>query len=92
MAIIMTQTARGSANIYGNESREYVEGEELQTGEQWQKDLAQAFLDAGLAKETKTVKPTETKQEAAPEASSGVKATIKKAIKPKAAKATKSSD
>lgn len=91
MAIIMTQTARGSANVYGNQSREYVEGEELKTDEPWQKDLAQAFLDAGLAKETKTVKPTETKQEAAPEASSGVKQAIKKAVAPKKGK-SKTSD
>ena len=92
MAIIMTKTAKGSANQYGNETRMYNEGEEIVIDAPWKQTLADNFLASGLAKETKTIAPTETKEVPTEAADSGVTATIKKAIKPKGAKAKKSSD
>lgn len=91
MAIIMTKTVKGSANQYGNETRMYNEGEEIVIDAPWKQTLADNFLAAGLAKETKTVLPTETKVEATEAADSGVTATIKKAVTPKRGKAKKSS-
>jgi len=92
MAIIMTQTVKGSANQYGNETRMYNEGEEIVIDAPWKQALADNFLAAGLAKETKTVSPTETKEAATEAADSGVTATLKKAVTPKRGKAKKSSD
>ena len=66
MAIIMTHSAKGSANVYGSETRMYMAGEELKTSEPWQQQLANNFIAAGLARDTKVVSPTETK-ETAPE-------------------------
>ena len=62
MAIIMTHSAKGSANIYGSETRMYKAGEELPTKEPWQKALADNFIAAGLARDTKVASPTETKE------------------------------
>ena len=62
MAIIMTKTVKGSANQYGNETRMYNEGEEIVIDAPWKQALADNFLASGLAKETKTVAPTETKK------------------------------
>lgn len=91
MAIIMTKTVKGSANQYGNETRMYNEGEEIVIDAPWKQTLADNFLASGLAKETKTVSPTEIKEVATEAADSGVTATIKKAVTPKRGKATKSS-
>tara|TARA_R100001509_G_scaffold133431_1_gene87017 strand:- start:901 stop:1200 length:300 start_codon:yes stop_codon:yes gene_type:complete len=62
MKIIMVQTARGSANKYGNETRMYNEGEEIILDEPWKESLAQNFVIAGLAKEVKVVEVQETKR------------------------------
>lgn len=91
MAIIMTKTVKGSANQYGNETRMYNEGEEIVIDAPWKQTLADNFLASGLAKETKTVSPTEIKEVATEAVDSGVTATLKKAVTPKRGKATKSS-
>ena len=65
MAIVMTHSAKGSANMYGSETRMYVAGEQLITDAPWQQALADNFIAAGLARETKVVSPTETKENAA---------------------------
>ena len=62
MAIVMTHSAKGSANMYGSETRMYEAGEQLVTDAPWQQALADNFIAAGLARDTKTVQPTETKQ------------------------------
>ena len=62
MKIIMTQSVRGSANQYGNETRMYNEGEELVIDQPWQKALADNFLAAGFAKEAKVMDVQETKR------------------------------
>lgn len=92
MAIIMTQTVRGSANQYGNETRMYNEGEEIIIDAPWKQALADNFLRSGLAKETKVVEPTSTGDDAPVAAENGVKSTIKKAISPKRGRPKKSSD
>jgi hypothetical protein len=92
MAIVMTHSAKGSANMYGSETRMYEAGEQLVTDAPWQQALADNFIAAGLARDTKTVQPTETKEVATEAADSGVTATIKKAVTPNRGKATKSSE
>lgn len=62
MKIIMTQSVRGSANQYGNETRMYNEGEELVIDKPWQEALAKNFLASGFAKEAKVVDVQETKR------------------------------
>ena len=62
MAIVMTHSAKGSANMYGIETRMYEAGEYLVTDAPCQQALAVNFIAAGLARDTKTVQPTETKQ------------------------------
>ncbi len=62
MKVIMVQTARGSANKYGNETRMYKEGEEIILDEPWKQQLANNFIVSGLAKEVKVVEPTEVKR------------------------------
>ena len=61
MKIIMTKTARGSANQFGNETRLYNEGEEIILDQPWKEALARNFVVAGLAREVKVTAPTETK-------------------------------
>ena len=61
MKVIMTQTALGSANEYGSQTRRYMEGEELALDLPWQKVLAENFISSGLAREVKVTAPTETK-------------------------------
>lgn len=65
MAIKMLVNAKGSSNEYGSETRIYKAGEELIADAPWKENLIANFLAAGLAQETKVVKPTETKSEAA---------------------------
>tara|TARA_R100000329_G_scaffold146560_1_gene133187 strand:+ start:614 stop:910 length:297 start_codon:yes stop_codon:yes gene_type:complete len=62
MKVIMTQTALGSANEFGNQTRRYMEGEELALDLPWQKALAENFIASGLAREVKVSGPTETKR------------------------------
>lgn len=47
----MIRSSKGASNEYGSETRVYQVGEELETKEQWQKTLAQSFLDEGSASE-----------------------------------------
>ena len=61
MKVIMTQSALGSANEYGSQTRRYLEGEELALDQPWQKALADNFIASGLAREVKVTGPTETK-------------------------------
>lgn len=76
MAIMMTKTVKGSANQYGNETRTYNEGEEIVIDAPWKQTLADNFLAAGLAKETKVVSPTDTSSQA-PERARNADGTLK---------------
>ena len=61
MATVMIKNGIGVANGMGSVTRTYTEGEELSSSEDWEKARNAAFIAAGLAEETKVVKPTETK-------------------------------
>ena len=61
MATVMIKNGVGVANSMGSVTRTYTEGEELSSNEDWEKARNAAFIAAGLAEETKVVKPTETK-------------------------------
>ena len=58
----MTHSAKGSANVYGSETKMYQAGEEIVIDAPWKETLANNFIAAGLARDTKVVSPTETKQ------------------------------
>ena len=60
MAIVMTNDAVGASSESGAETRIYKSGEELPDTD-FGKRLGQTFIQAGLARETKTVAPSETK-------------------------------
>ena len=60
MQIKMTQSAFGSANESGNETKEYAKDEIIDCTKPWQITLAKVFLDEGFAVETKTAKPETT--------------------------------
>jgi len=64
MATVMIKNGIGVANGMGSVTRTYNEGEELSSNEDWEKERNAAFIAAGLAEETKVVKPTETKANA----------------------------
>ena len=49
--IVMIKSSIGAANEYGSQTRNYMVGEELELKENWQKTLAQSFVDAGVANE-----------------------------------------
>lgn len=49
--IIMIKTAKGTANESGSITRVYEAGEELETKEEWQKTLAESFVEQGLAEQ-----------------------------------------
>jgi hypothetical protein len=71
MKITMLKNMQGSGNAMGNVSMTYEEGQTYDMTEGWQKEIANAFVDAGGAKEvgakeTKTVEPTEKQAEEAP--------------------------
>jgi hypothetical protein len=61
MKITMLQSTKGAADGSGSTTRIYAAGEEMDAKLPWQKVLASAFVDAGVAEETKVVAPTETK-------------------------------
>lgn len=65
MAIRMLVNAKGASNEYGSETRIYTAGEEIVADEPWKEALIANFIAAGLAQDTKVVKPTEQKVEAA---------------------------
>jgi len=60
MAIVMTNDFLGATDDTGSKTRVYKTGEELPNDE-FGKKLGQIFIDAGVARETKVVAPTETK-------------------------------
>ena len=62
MKIQITKNIIGTANELGSQSKMYVEGMVFTAVAEWEKKLAQQFMDAGCAKEIKTVAPTETKK------------------------------
>jgi len=68
MKIKMTKTMVGSANNMGSVSMKYEAGQEYMMTADWQKTIAQVFIDLGSAEligekiEKKIVSPTETKR------------------------------
>ncbi len=64
MAIKMLVSMLGSSNEYGSETRMYQAGEEIVIDKPWKQALVANFIAAGVAQETKVVKPTETKTKA----------------------------
>jgi len=61
MAIKMLVSTLGASNEYGSETRMYEAGEEIIIDKPWKQALVANFIAAGVAQETKVVKPTETK-------------------------------
>ena len=49
--IVMIKSSKGTANESGSIVRVYEAGEELETKEEWQKILAESFVEAGVAEE-----------------------------------------
>lgn len=49
--IVMIKSSIGVANEHGSQTRSYQAGEELEIKEDWQKALAQSFLEQGVANE-----------------------------------------
>ena len=64
MAVKMLVSMLGSSNEYGSETRMYQAGEEIVIDKPWKQALVANFIAAGVAQETKVVKPTETKTKA----------------------------
>ena len=64
MAIKMLVSMLGASNEYGSETRMYQAGEEIVIDKPWKQALVANFIAAGVAQETKVVKPTETKTKA----------------------------
>ncbi|MAK51588.1 hypothetical protein [Marinobacter sp.] len=62
MVVKVLQSVKVATNKEGiGSGKRYAVGEELPTDEDWQKQIAQNLIDAGIAEETKIVKPQETK-------------------------------
>ncbi|MEK9767835.1 MAG: hypothetical protein VW683_02840 [Betaproteobacteria bacterium] len=61
MPVVMLQNAKGMADESGAVSKLYEKGDVLDVGKPWQRRLADLFISAGLAEETKVVAPAETK-------------------------------
>lgn len=49
--IVMIKSSIGASNEHGSQTRNYMVGEELELKEDWQKTLAQSFIEAGVANE-----------------------------------------
>lgn len=49
--IVMIKSSIGVANEHGSQTRSYQAGEEIEIKEDWQKALAQSFLEQGVANE-----------------------------------------
>ena len=58
--IVPVKVATNSQGI--GKSKQYYVGDELPIDEDWQKELAQQLIEAGMAEETKVVAPTEVKK------------------------------
>ena len=62
MTVKVIQTVKVATNAQGTGSgKRYLVGETLPTDEDWQKEIAQGLIDAGIAEETKVVSPPEKK-------------------------------
>ena len=72
--IVMIKTSKGTVNESGSITRTYEAGEELETKEDWQKTLAQSFVEQGLAEEAggnqkvPETKASKAKQDKSPKA------------------------
>jgi len=67
MQIKMLKTSIGSSTVLGNMTMDYVEGETYTMTQDWQKGVANTFIQQGWAEEInktekKVVAPTETKR------------------------------
>lgn len=69
----MLQRTLGSSNKSGNGTKWYEQDEIIDCKEEWQKKLANTFVNSGLAIEIKTIEPTETKTKAKPRKKKAVK-------------------
>ena len=70
MKIVMLRSMQGANSKLGNISMTYQEGETYDMSEDWQQDIANAFIEvegakAVSGKEKKVVEPTETQAETA---------------------------
>ncbi len=68
MKIVMLRSMQGANSKLGNISMTYQEGETYDMSEDWQQDIANAFIEvegakAVSGKEKKVVEPTETQAE-----------------------------
>lgn len=81
MQIKITQNVFGSINASGNATKEYKVDEIVNCKEDWQKSMAQSFLDANFAIEVKVSEP-ESKKVAVKE-KKATKTTKKKTSKKK---------
>jgi hypothetical protein len=61
MTVKMLVSTLGASNEHGSEVRMYEAGEEIIIDKPWKQALVANFIGAGVAQETKVVKPTETK-------------------------------
>jgi len=61
MPVVMLQNAEGMADETGAISKLYQKGDVLALDKPWQRRLADLFISAGFAEETKVVAPAETK-------------------------------
>ena len=61
MTVKMLVSTLGASNEHGSEVRMYEAGEEIIIDKPWKQALVANFIGAGVAEETKVVKPTETK-------------------------------
>jgi hypothetical protein len=63
MAIKMLMDVKGSNDENGTSTKLYKAGEELETAQDWQKNLAQRFIEAGMAVETSSITIDEVKSD-----------------------------
>ena len=62
MSVKVLQSVKVATNKHGTgQGKVYAIGDELPTDEDWQKEIAQNLIDAGIAEETKVVSPPEKK-------------------------------
>lgn len=64
MKIKITKNIVGASNEAGTQTKMYVEGSVFTPVQEWEKRLAQLFMESGHANEIKIVEPTETKKRA----------------------------
>ena len=61
MTIKIIHRCQVAADEHGSTTKYYEVGDIVETAQPWQAKIAQSLVEAGLAAETKVVKPKETK-------------------------------